>query len=473
MAVATIETELYSVSSEITDYLKDELGYSVPVTAMQPHIQKWESMYRCAGKFWAWEEPDGAGRLRSVERLTVKPAKRVCKEMASLIMDGDMRITVDNEEANEWLQDFINSKGFIAKGQDLIQRSCALGTGAWVLWLNAENGNMQIRRMFGTMVIPLNWDEDGITECAFATRAQVDGKALDQLQIHRVADNGNYVIDTVFFDIESGKKIAVEGVEPEFDTKGSVPWFAVFTPSGDNDIVEFSPYGRSIFADSIDILKAVDIAWDAEFGEVRTGKRLMFLSDGMIQVGTDSDGKPQYKAFSSDESGMYRIMGTVDDMVKDFAPTLRIDGFSTAYKDALSQMGDSMGFGADYFVPDRAAGMRTAKEVASVQSQLMRNIAKHEEKAGDAIRQIIEAVIHCARTFTDASLPENIEVTVEFDDSIIEDTDTEKANDQAEVTLGLMPKYQYLMKWHGLDEETAREWVAESQSVTDFAGFEE
>ena len=463
--MANIETELYSVSSSITNYLSKELGYDVPVSAMTTYINQWNQMYRCVGNFWSWQEPDGSGKIRNVERLSVKPAKRVCKEMASLIMDGDMRITVEDEATNEWLQNFLSEKGFIANGQELIQRSCALGTGAWVLWLNAENCNMQIRRMFGTMVIPLSWDEDGITECAFATRAQVAGKALDQLQIHRIADGGNYVIDTVFFDIESKQRVEVEGVEPEFDTQGSVPWFAVFTPSGDNDVVEFSPYGRSIFADSIDILKAVDIAWDAEFREVKTGKRLMFVSDGMMQVGVDKDGKPVYKALTSEESGIYRMVGAMDDMVKDFAPSLRVDGFSTAYKDALSQMGDSMGFGADYFVPDRASGMKTAKEVASVQSQLMRNIAKHEEKAGKAIRQIITAVLHCASVFTDNGVNADVEVTVQFDDSIIEDTDTEKANDQAEVTLGLLPKYQYLMKWHGLDEETAREWVAEGVST--------
>jgi hypothetical protein len=34
------------------------------------------------------------------------------------------------------------------------------------------------------MVIPLSWDEDGISECAFVTRAFYRGKAVDQLQMH-------------------------------------------------------------------------------------------------------------------------------------------------------------------------------------------------------------------------------------------------------------------------------------------------
>lgn len=471
--MANIETSTFSIPAHVTQYL-ESLGYEVPYSSMGSYIQLWDTMLKCKGEFWAWEQPDGSGKIRKVQRMTVHPAKRVCKEMASLIMDGDMRIFTESEECNEWLDEFLGSKGFIAKGQDLVAKGCGLGTAAWVLWLNAESAELQIRRMDARMIVPLSWDEDGITECAFVTRAKHEGKSIDQLQVHYKSDGGNYFIGNAFFDIENGDQINVEGFENDFDTQGQVPWFAVFTPSGDNDLVDFSPYGRSIFADSVDILKSVDIAWDAEFGEVKTGKRLIFVSDSMIQVGVDANGQPVYKAFTDEESGMYRMVGSMDDMVQDFAPGLRVDGFSMAYKDALSAMGDSMGFGADYFVPDRASGMKTAKEVVSVQSQLMRNIAKNEEKVGNAIEQIVRAVLHCARTFMDVSLTDEGKVSVEFDDSIVEDTDTEKANDQAEVAQGLMPKYRYIMKWQGLSEEEARQWVAEcGTSVEPMPTFED
>ena len=46
-----------------------------------------------------------------------------------------------------------------------------MGTGAWALWVDADAGSVRIRHYDARMVIPLTWDEEGVTECAFVTRA--------------------------------------------------------------------------------------------------------------------------------------------------------------------------------------------------------------------------------------------------------------------------------------------------------------
>ncbi len=48
------------------------------------------------------------------------------------------------------------------------------------------------------MVIPLTWDEDGVMECAFATRAFSRGKAVDQLQMHLLGGMGFSAMDLPF-----------------------------------------------------------------------------------------------------------------------------------------------------------------------------------------------------------------------------------------------------------------------------------
>lgn len=52
-----------------------------------------------------------------------------------------------------------------------------------------------------------------------------------------------------------------------------------------------------------------------------------------------------------------------------------------------------------------------------------------------------------------ASLPEEGDVSVIFDDSIMQDTASEKQQDMAEVTAGLMLADEYRAKWYG--ESTA------------------
>lgn len=55
-----------------------------------------------------------------------------------------------------------------------------------------------------------------------------------------------------------------------------------------------------------------------------------------------------------------------------------------------------------------------------------------------------------------AELPEEGDVRVTFDDSIITETSAEKQQDMAEVAAGLMEAWEYRAKWYGEDEATAR-----------------
>ncbi|WP_417046795.1 hypothetical protein [Enorma massiliensis] len=43
-----------------------------------------------------------------------------------------------------------------------------------------------------------------------------------------------------------------------------------------------SPYGQSVFADAVDAIQAVDLAFDAMISEVDNGKMRVFLSDVMF-----------------------------------------------------------------------------------------------------------------------------------------------------------------------------------------------
>ena len=53
-------------------------------------------------------------------------------------------------------------------------------------------------------------------------------------------------------------------------------------------------------------------------------------------------------------------------------------------------------------------------------------------------------------------MPEGAEVRVDFDDSIIQDTASEKAQMLAEVSAGIVPKWMYLVRFYAMDEDEAR-----------------
>jgi hypothetical protein len=63
-------------------------------------------------------------------------------------------------------------------------------------------------------------------------------------------------------------------------------------------------------------------------------------------------------------------------------------------------LGDLTGFGIGYFDFDESHGyVRTATEVSSVNSALMRNIRRHENALEGAITGIARAVIGVSRSF--------------------------------------------------------------------------
>ena len=118
------------------------------------------------------------------------------------------------------------------------------------------------------------------------------------------------------------------------------------------------------------------------------------------------------------------------------------------------------GFGISYFDMDDSRGyIKTATEVSSDNSALMRNIRRHENSLEGAIVSIARAAMHVSRGFGE-SIPNEGITSVQFDDSIIQDTAAEKEQDMREVGV-TMGAWEYRMRWYGEEESVARERAAE------------
>lgn len=447
------ESSVYTIPSYIIEYIKEQ-GYPFPYSVMQGYVEKWGELYKAKGSFWDYTETDNYGNRFEVHRKTVKPAKRVCREWASLLLDECTQISTESSDCNDWLKDFYERIGFFAHCQELIERSFAQGTGGMSVWVDPRKGEMQVRRYFTPMTIPLSWDDDGVSEVAFATNVSFNGKRYDQLQMH-VLEEDCYHIKTVYFTSD-GKKVEFDDTEEDFPTGSQDPWFAIVRPAIANTCVDLSPYGMSIYEDAIDVMYSVDACYNAFIEEVDLGKLRVFINDMLIQHVEDENGNKRPIPFGKSDATIFRAVDSGgDDLVKEFAPALRIDAQIKAYRGALQTMGDSCGFGLKYFDIDDSGGIRTATEVSSDNSALMRNIRKHENLLRKALQQITKAVLQCARSELGIPLPDEGNIDVMFDDSIITDTAAEKAQDMAEVGV-TMNAWEYRMKWYGEDEKTAK-----------------
>ena len=452
----------YWVPEHVREWLRG-LGFSLPLEDMEPHIRAWDRWMRALGDFYDYRDTDGVGRVYEVHRRSIHPAMRVCREWGSLLLNDKTQVACDSEECTAWLARFLSETGFLPAAQATVVRAFGLGTGAWALWVDAGAREVRVRHYDARMVVPLTWDAEGVTECAFVTRAFWRGRALDQVQLHLRGDvevegpsrlhsfsddasEGTYRIVTACFD-RDGNMVSPEGVCPVYDTGSTWPTFAIVRPAVDNTRVDFSPYGQSVFADAVDAIQAVDLAFDAMISEIDNGKMRIFLSDVMFDVERDGGGGRVSIPFGRQDCTVFRKVMSTEDTITEFAPTLRTEAQVRAFRTALQMLGDLCGFGVSYFDFDKVGYVKTATEVSADNSALMRNIRRHEHALEGAVASICRALLAAERRLG-ADLPDEGRVRVTFDDSIITDTTAEKRQDMNEVAAGLMAPEEYRERWH-------------------------
>lgn len=135
-----------------------------------------------------------------------------------------------------------------------------------------------------------------------------------------------------------------------------------------------SPYGQSVFADAVDAVQAVDLTFDALVNEVDLSKMRVFLSDVLFDRSTDGN-KTVTIPFGRQDCTVFRKVMSTEETIQEFAPALRTGSQIEAFRVSLQMLGDLCGFGIQYFdVSDSRGYIKTATEVSSDNSALMRNI---------------------------------------------------------------------------------------------------
>ena len=305
---------------------------------------------------------------------------------------------------------------FWGGAQETVVRAFGLGTGAFALWLDTDRKSTRIRHYDARMVVPPAWDYEGIRECAFVTRCFSRDGVLDQLHMHLLGPDGTYRIRTACFDRDC-REVTVPGV---------------------------------------------GLAYDALINEIDAGKMRVFLSDVMFDQEKTPDGKTVPIPFGKGDCTVFRKVMSTEDTITEFAPALRTEAQGKAFRLALQVLGDLVSLGVDYFNTDDVGYVNTATEVSSDNSALMRNIRKNENSLQGALVDVSRAVMACARGMG-VGLPEEGNVSVIYDDSIVQDTASEKQQDMAEVTAGLMTREKYRARWYG-DGSPARKSNSMCQS---------
>lgn len=440
---------------------------------MSEYIANWLEWYTGdVKKFHNYTIYNGK-RFVAMKRLTLNMAKRVCEDWANLLLNEKTDITIADKHSQDVVHLALEDCHFWQKGNEGVEKSFALGCGAFIVVVDnigiGKNGELvdtsksQVKVKFvnATKVVPITFEEENITECAFINVNS--GKTY--ISVHLKNEQGNYEIHNITCDGESNNLSYKEEDHTVFDTKNYLPWFMIIKPNIANNIDINSPLGVSIFANAMDNLKEIDLVFDSYANEFILGKKRIFINakDWFVDTKTGEE----KEVFDSNDVVLY-VLPESDDgkqIITDSTQALRVQDHITALQNQLNLFGYKCGLGTEHYKFDNG-GIATATQVVSVNSEMFRNLKKHEILLEDVLINLVKTMLYAINTFTSDSVNTQAEITIKFDDSIIVDENTERTQDLLDVNSGIMSKVEYRMKWYNEDEKTAQEKIDELDSFT-------
>lgn len=410
----------------------------------QKNVDVWESWYQgdVAG-FHKYKESNGKKNVTR-ERYTLGMAKKVCEDWADTLFNPETEITVD-ESKQEELDLMLEERKFNAKINELIERAYGLGTGA--VTITNIDGQAELSYISVEMLRPITIDKHN----AWLVMSELNEETI-YLSIHHEEQKGIFQVDNKIVEVKDDEYKLLDDatVESEYNMDTTVenayPTIAIIKPALANNVEYGTKYGLSIFANAISELKGVDIAYSGTQSEIDIGKLRMFMQEGTLD---SVDGKPQF----DNTEGFYILEGdsTFDDgtTVKTHSPTLRTDAYIDTLNTNLNLLGRKCGFGDNSYSFDEGSIYTNTSQVVSSNSKFYKTRQKHLEIIEDALLIIIKAMLSIDTEYTG-------DITVDFDDSIIEDNEQTFERNMMLLNGGYISRQEFFMRTEGLTEKQAQ-----------------
>ena len=462
---------------KLDDFLVREYSYDPKVkNNLQIYIDQWHSWYAGNVKsFHNYFIYNGKKKVPQ-KRYTLNMAKEISEEWANILWSEKCSISLKSDKSNDDFEELVNETNLYVVINQLLEKAGALGTCASVvrvydiaenkdsMVLNVDNSKMAIDIVDIDQIYPLSWNNKEVTECAFSAIKYIKGKKYVILTVHLLGNSGNYEIHNHLFLETNGALTELKDLKNTmnvFDTQSEKKWFAIFKPLLTNNLFKNSPFGIPYYANAIDNLKAVDMVFDALKNEVNDGKRRTFVRADMFSY---DDGQ-QRLVFDPNDTTVYQLPdgANKDDLIQSDSNDLRTDKLIPTLNLELNLLGNKVGFGRNYYHFDGNT-LTTATAVISSNSKMFRNKKKLEVGYESSIYDLVDGLCYAATKFGKYSIDTD-KMAIQFDDSIIEDKETEANRAMREQSAGIISKVEYRVKIFGETEDVAKKAIEEIKKL--------
>lgn len=306
---------------------------------------------------------------------------------------------------------------------------------------------------------PLKFDSAGnITSMVFSSQITKGDKIYTRLETHTLQGT-DYIIENKVYVTESynstmlGRISSLSEVTEwsELSEKTIIqnierPLFAYYKVPLSNNIDTKSCLGPSVYHKAIDSIRKADIQAARLDYEYDSAERSIYAD---IDALRNQEGKERrskiVKTLNTGEDGFY----------KEFSPQLRDEGFIRGENKIKQEIEFqcNLAYGT---ISDPNTVDKTATEINASKQRSYASVSQMQNSLEKALKHLVYILdVYC--DLYELAPAGEYEVSAEWDDSIIVDTESEQRIRLQETNLGLGSKLDYLMWRYGLTEEQAQE----------------
>lgn len=457
-----------------------ERGFDTVPESFYTTIGIWKSWYEGEVKSFHMYKVFNGQKQVQCRRYTMGMAKKVSEDWSNLLMNEKVKITLEGKAEQEFFDSVCKENSFLVKASEMQEAKSAMGTVAYVprivgAMVNPETGfvsgnaeSIKLDYCTAENIFPLYWENGMVKECAFSTSFTAQNEKYLYLQIHRLDEKKEYIIENVLYmdqngnlsDVDASTVPGFKNIPPVVRTGSRKRQFVIDRLNIANNVDIFLPMGISAYANAIDQLKGVDIAYDSYVNEFVLGKKRIMVKP---EATKDIDGNP---VFDPNDTVYYVLPedsqnGNVIDQVD---MTLRTAEHNAGLQDMLNALSSKCGFGENHYKFDNG-NISTATQVISENSSMFRTIKKHEIILEDVLIELCRIILRLGNTYMGAALNEDVEISIDFDDSIIEDKATDFSRDMQMVSAGIMNDWEFRAKWMNEDPATAKKSLPKMEDM--------
>lgn len=420
--------------------IKSIAGGNVELTeTMIEHIELWNEMI--TGQF----QHD-----KKVTSLGIESG--ICREFADISIN-EMELSITNDRLQELFDKCIMDLN------ENLQHGLALGS-----FLMRPLGDASMEFVSADNFIPIKYAVDGsLLDCILLERRKVGVKHYTRAERHSIV-NGYLVIQNKAYVSSSYNHIGRECDLSEINHWSTLPEEIAYPDMPKMDLgyyrnplknkIDGSKAGISIFHTAIGLIKKADtqgarLEWEYESGEraIHVDARALNHKGKMAKLG-----ERLYRGLDLDA-------GKETELLKEYSPEYRdanlIHGLEEYYRQIEFNVGLSYGDLSNCQQVDK-----TATEILTAKARKYNRVTAIQNNLKDCLEDFIDALAFYTSLYTSG-----YEVSCVFHDSILTDEETERKQDREDVAMGVMPLWEYRMKWYKEEEEQAKSMIVEQNTV--------